>query len=361
MCVLEEIIRKEIEKNGPIPFSKFMEIALYNDLFGYYSKAGKIGKLGDFYTSPSVDSLFGKLLGKQIEQMLETINEKEFSVIEMGAGNGHLAKDILSYFKERGIENKIKYTIIERFPTVMKAQRDALSGFNVEWKHSIKELSPFGGVFLSNELVDSFPTHRVVMDGGLMEVYVDCVGGRFKEVLRPAGNEVKNHLSSLGITLAEGQRAEVNLSAMGWVKYVGAYLKKGFVVTIDYGYPSGELYSTRRRNGTFLCYHKHKTDDNPYEMVGNKDMTSHVDFTSLAIAGKSSGLEVTGFTYQSHFLIGLGAIDKLSSLPQERVMRIKRLITPEDMGGTFKVLVQHKGVFEPKLAGFSIKSPLKLQ
>lgn len=358
--MLEGIIRKEIEKRGPISFQEYMEIALYNDLFGYYSHAGKIGKEGDFYTSPSVDSLFGRLLGKQLEQMLSLVGEKEVSIVEMGAGNGHLAKDILSYFKERGIENKIKYTIIERFPAVMKVQREVLSEYTIEWKHSIKELSPFNGVFLSNELVDSFPVHRIVMDGGLMEVFVDYVGGQFKEVLLPAGNEVKNHLSSLGITLAEGQRAEVGLSAMGWIKYIGAYLKKGFVITIDYGYPSQELYSARRKNGTFLCYSKHRADDNPYEMVGKKDMTSHVDFTSLAIAGKSSGLEVTGFTYQAHFLIGLGAIDELSALSQERVMMIKRLITPEDMGGTFKVLIQHKDIKEPKLSGLSVKSPLKL-
>lgn len=358
--MLEEVIRKEIEKNGPISFSQFMETALYNDLFGYYSKTGKIGKHGDFYTSPSVDPFFGRLLGKQIGQMLEIVNEKEFSVIEMGAGNGHLAKDILSYAKERGIEEKIRYTIIERFPAVMKSQREVLSEFNVEWKHSIKELSPFNGVVLSNELVDSFPAHRIVMDGGLMEVFVDCVGGKFREVLRPAGKDVQNHLSSLGITLTEGQRAEVSLSAMGWMRYVGAYLKKGFVITIDYGYPARELYSARRKDGTFMCYSKHKADDNPYGMVGNKDMTSHVDFTSLAIAGRASGLEVTGFTYQSHFLIGLGAIDELASLSQERVMRIKRLITPEDMGGVFKVLIQHKGIREPKLSGLSVKSPLKL-
>ncbi len=359
--MLESLIKKEISKNGPIPFSDFMEMALYNQLFGYYSKTGRIGKSGDFYTSVSVDSLFGELLGKQIRQMIPLVGEG-FTIVEMGAADGSLAKDILGYLGRFPEGKKIKYLIIERFTESLKAQKETLKDFsNVEWRHGIRELPMFTGCFISNELIDSFPVHRVVVNNGLKEIFVDSSRDGFRELLVPASKDVEKYFADLGITLEEGQKAEVNLAAISWIKHIGSMLKKGFVITIDYGYPAKELYSTRRRNGTFLCYKSHATKEDPYSEIGLRDMTSHVDFTTLAQAGKSVGLKVAGFTHQAHFLIGLGAVERLSEINDaKRTLRFKRLITPEDMGGTFKVLVQHKGISNPVLDGLSLKSRLDL-
>ncbi len=370
--MLKRFILSQIDKNGPIPFSQFMQWCLYHPEYGYYQteKVG-IGREGDYYTSPCVHPLFGGLIAKQLIQMAQCLRGETFDVVEMGGGRGFLCEDILNWIKENheDLYNHLRYHLIETSPVLLREQRDRLRDYEKEGKVSWIDLKSFEmgkdqlvGCFLSNELVDSFPVHRVLVDQGtLKEVYVTHDHGQFKEQLGVLSNpKISSYFQSLGITLQEGQRAEVNLMALDWMERVAHFLKKGFVLTIDYGHLSRELYSPYRMEGTFLCYFQHQITEDPYVRLGKQDMTAHVNFTSLIQKGEEVGLRLTGLVPQYQFLIALGLLQEIESLVKNRSeiealqlrLSLKHLIEPErGMGETFKVLIQHKGMGQPKLDG----------
>ncbi len=359
--VIEEIVLKKIQQSGPIPFHDFMEMALYYPELGYYtSPPEKIGKRGDYYTSPNLTPAFGEMLGRQLEEMWHIIGGKKFTVVEMGAGSGLLSFDVLENLKKnRELYRDLEYCIIEKSPAMREEQRTRL-GDDVTWHDSIHELAEMTGCIFSNELVDAFPVHVVVMENELMEVFVDYDYG-FVEVLKPAPEELKNYFSELGVVLPEGYRTEINLDAVKWIKEIGAALKKGFVLTIDYGYPSTELYEVYRNRGTLMCYYRHTANENPYQHVGEQDITSHVNFSALEHWGRKSGLESCGFTELSNFLLGLGIEDYMKKLQEgsdyKKMLQAKTLLM--EMGSTFKVLVQEKGA-GCKLSGLKFQSHWKI-
>jgi SAM-dependent MidA family methyltransferase len=211
------------------------------------------------------------------------------------------------------------------------------------------------GSFLSNEFVDSLPVHQVVVeDNCLKEIYVTIKEDKFCEVIDDLSDPVlEDYFAKSKINLKEGQRAEVNLKAQGWMKNIPHYLNRGFVITIDYGHLAEDLYSEQRYRGTLMCYYEHTTSENPYERVGSQDITSHVNFSSLMEAGSRCGLSTTGFTRQSRFLIALGILDKMNKVQGDigKLLTIKNLFLPGGMGDVFKVLIQHKGVANPELIG----------
>jgi SAM-dependent MidA family methyltransferase len=219
------------------------------------------------------------------------------------------------------------------------------------------------GCILSNELVDSFPVHVVTLrDGRLREIYVTFEDGGFHEELGdPSSGELEGYFQKLGVSLEEGQRAEVNLMALEWLDAVARILTGGFIITIDYGHEAEILYSPLRSSGTLLCYHRHTWEDNPYERIGLQDITSHVDFTALTKKGEEVGLRRTGMTTQSRFLINLGLVEEAQRIAGEdqssiegirNRLAMKTLIVPNGgMGEVFKVLIQHKAVEAPRLDG----------
>jgi SAM-dependent MidA family methyltransferase len=219
----------------------------------------------------------------------------------------------------------------------------------------------FSGCLYSNELIDSFPVHLVEMTGaGLREVYVTAHGDELGESLaEPSTPELEGYLQRLGITLFEGQRAEINLAARTWLKAAARAVTRGFVLTIDYGYQAPELYAPHRKNGTLLCYHRHTIEENPYIRLGLQDMTSHVDFTTLVMDGEELGLSKVWYGEQYRFLMGAGLLEELMALEAcaategERLkhrLALKKLMLPDGgMGDTFKVLIQAKGVENPQL------------
>ncbi len=362
---LSELIIQKILENGPISFRDFMEMALYYPGLGYYTSEGdKIGKKGDYYTSPNLTPAFGEMLGRQLEEIWCILGEKEFTVVEMGAGMGLLSTDVLECLKRnRELFKKLDYCIVEKSPAMRKKQREML-GDNAKWYDSIEELSRMTGCVFSNELVDAFPVHQVVMENELMEVYVDYDNG-FLEMLKPALEELKNYLSELGVVLPPGYRTEINLDAVNWMEAVAASLKRGFVITIDYGYPSSELYREYRNMGTLMCYYRHTTNDSPYEHIGEQDITSHVNFSGLEHWGSKNGLELCGFTDQMNFLLGLGIEEYLKRMQEKdpgnywkKMLPVKTLIM--EMGETFKVLIQKKGVECNELSGLKFKSRWKI-
>lgn len=365
---LAQKILKEIQKKGKITFARFMEMALYDPEEGYYTSAkDPIGWWGDYYTSPEVHPLFGRLIAKQLIQMLHTVAAMgPVTLIEMGAGKGLLSRDVLDGLKQQdpALFDRIRYIIIERSPSMMARQQSMLLQKGLDRKvvqyASLDETRGVVGCLLSNELVDAFPVHRVIMtERGLKEIYVGAGKDQIVEVVdAPSTDALSSYFDGLKIKLAPGQQAEVNLEALRWIKEVGQVLLKGYVLTFDYGHAAADLYAPHRIKGSLLCYHRHTVNENPYIRMGDQDITSHVDFTRLAWAGREAGLEVTGFTHQQSFLMGLGIAQEMEGLdPQSpEFLAMKRLISDASMGRTFKVLIQHKGLMPLPLDGLRFKA-----
>ncbi|OQY17867.1 MAG: hypothetical protein B6I36_08295 [Desulfobacteraceae bacterium 4572_35.1] len=362
---LKKFICNEIAEHGGIPFDEYMHHCLYHPQYGYYVyPRQRIGSKGDFFTSSSVHRVFGRLIAVQLKQMWEVLGEKNFTIVEQGAGEGDLALDILDALAMQAPEfyAHLQYIIVEISPDNRRRQRGKLAehGSVVSWR-AFDELPEINGCFLSNELVDAFPVSVVEKrDGQLHELFVIEKDGRFVEELRvPVSSRIEQHFDKLGVAPMEDNRAELCTVASEWVENVAAKLKRGFVLTIDYGYPAQELYASFRKNGTLLCYHQHQANDNPYQNIGCQDITTHVDFTLLQQVGAQAGLRTIYFAEQYRFLIGLGFVEELVRLQAQEEdeckalalrMTLKNLIMPDGgMGETFKVLIQEKNVGDVKL------------
>lgn len=367
---LRAIILDRIGAGGRITFADYMGACLYEPGLGYYtSPGGKVGSEGDFYTSVSVHRVFGRVIAREIIRMWEVMGSPpSFDIVEAGCGNGRLALDILDSIAELApqLYGIATYRLIEAEPSLREAQSALLAGHGGRWQWNTPgELAAgeltFSGCLLSNELIDSFPVHLVEMTKeGLREVFVTAQGGDFAELLDvPSTPELEERLARLGVVLLPGQRAEINLLAGRWLAGVARAMERGFVMTIDYGYPAAELYAPFRKNGTLLCYFRHRVEENPFVRVGKQDMTSHVDFTSLIDLGEELGLAKVWFGEQYRFLMGAGMMEEMVALEsgaaseeEKRGIRLvlKKLILPDGgMGDTFKVLIQAKGVKDPRL------------
>ena len=368
-------ISSEITQNGPIPFVRFMELALYHPQYGYYmrqpdgAQAERIGWAGDFYTSSDVHPILGRTIAAQARQMDELLGRPTpFTIIEMGAGKGLLARDCLAaiHAKQDDFSSRVRYVLIERSPAMQALQRQNLALWLnqpglVTWVEGLDALGPQSvtGLFFSNELVDAFPVHRIQMIGGqAQELFVDYRDGHFEECLQPLSTPALGHyLQRLNQTWPEGYKTELNLLALEWMEQVAQRIDRGFVMTIDYGHTAQDLYGPERKNGTFLCYYQQLTGDVPYQRIGQQDMTAHVDFTGLATVGAAAGLNVTGFTNQMSFLMGLGVEEMIGQLDPEgsEFGAAIHLLKPDGMGRTFKILIQHRGIEKPDLDGLKFK------
>jgi SAM-dependent MidA family methyltransferase len=355
---LSEIIIQKIQEEGPISFCDFMQMALYYPEEGYYTSAKeKIGIEGDYYTSPVITPLFGTLLAKQLEEMWISLGRKEFTVVEFGAGTGSLCSDILNALQGNGeLYDNLHYCIIEKNSAIQKNEK-TLCNEKLSWHKSIQDISSFTGCILSNELIDNFPVHQVIMQDELMEVYVDYHNG-FIETFRSASDSIKNYFEELQIVLPREFRTEVNLHATEWISEIACALKDGFVLTIDYGSSSRALYCNSKSSGTLVNYHKHSINFSPYTNIGKQDITSHVNFTALHHWGLKNGLALNGYTDQASFLLSLG----LTSLLNEIESRKEKVLTEQqkmillhtflmDMGRKLKVLIQQKGIGNAQLSG----------
>jgi SAM-dependent MidA family methyltransferase len=376
---LAEIIIGKIRKEGPVSFHEFMEMCLYYPGSGYYQgDRDKIGKSGDFYTSPYLSSLFGDMVARQLEEMWIQTGKASFAIVEYGAGSGLLCRDVLQALQAKNIEfyDHLHYYIIEKGAGMREKGRSLLRegsangtasclSEKVSWVENLMELTPITGCILSNELLDNFSVHQVVMEDELMEVYVDYNEG-FTELMRPAGLELKDYLDELQVSLPRGFRTEINLEAVNWIKEISHALEKGFVLTIDYGYPSSALYSDKRNSGTLVCYHRHRINYCPYDHIGEQDITAHVNFSALHRWGLRHGLQTCGYTNQSHFMRGLGLAGHIRQLEEkqggarvseeEKAFLLKTLLM--DMGSRFKILIQQKGVHRPYISGLRFSEKL---
>lgn len=372
MSFLQQKIIEKIKSEGPINFETFMEMALYYPGLGYYTKdSTKIGRTGDFYTSPHLHSIFGAMIGRQMEEMWMIMGMPEiFHIVEMGAGMGYLAKDMLEYLEEKEIFEHLKYTIVEINPALRAKQQELFSEFSdkVKWVSHIDELKPITGCFLSNELLDAFPVRLIEVsdnpDNELKEIYVSIDGDDLVEIKMPCSAEVKKYLNEFGIKLPEGYKTEVNLKIKDWLSEVSNKLFEGFILTIDYGYTAQDYYSKDRNRGTLLCYYHHQINENPYQNIGEQDLTAHVNFSSLKKWGDELGLKTIGFCPQGSYLVSLGIDEVIKELYEDSpdvfdIAKIKGLILPQGMGESHRVMIQYKGKDEPKLKGFLLRNQLK--
>lgn len=368
---LEAIVVDRIY-NSPgqkITFAEYMDLVLYHPQHGYYS-SGKveIGSAGDFFTSASLGADFGELLAEQFQQMWQILDRPiPFMLVEVGAGQGILAADILNYLEQNypNFLAALKYTIIERSPQLIDRQQELLQKYldkniNICWKdwREIGSNSLVGCCF-SNELFDAFPVHQVsIAEGKLKEIYLTISNSKLSELIDDLSTEkLAEYFKLVKIDLPSdvypnGYRTEVNLAALEWLEVLSRKLQRGYLLTIDYGYPAQKYYHPQRKRGTLKCYYQHRHHDNPYINIGQQDITAHVDFTALELYGELWGLDRVGFTKQGMFLMALGLGDRLSALSsgkanfQEILQRrdaLHQLIDPTGLGG-FGVLLQSKGL-----------------
>ncbi len=363
-------LRARVERDGPMTFREFMAAALYHPKYGYYStNSGTMSRGGDYVTSPEMHPVFGTLVAKQLREMWGVMSRPaRFDVVEMGAGTGLLARDIIrAATSDPDFAVALRYRIVEVSPALARAQRrtieDAdLSEAVIDWFDELP--GAIEGCVLSNELVDAFPVHRVVRKGDdLREVYVACRDGRFVDELRPLSSDaLRRYFDDLGLLPGDGSFAEVNLDAVAWIDRVAASLRRGYVLTFDYGYEAEALYAPWRRDGTLLCFYRQDASSDPYQRIGRQDITASVDFTTLRRAGERAGLLTLAMTDQSAFLVSLGIGEGIAGIASDRPEQMEEyfarrrvvmdLIDPARLGGV-KVLLQGKDAPTAPLRGFA--------
>jgi SAM-dependent MidA family methyltransferase len=331
-------IRQKIASEGRLTFAEFMETALYHPGGGYYATQKAIGAEGDYFTSPAAHPVFGALLALQLERMWEKLGEPEtFHAVEMGAGDGLMARDLSDYAQHLNPEfsGALKYVTTDKTTSSI----------------AVSEIT---GCVISNELVDAFPVHRFRIDNGnLLEVFVTVneKGQLVEELGEPSTPLIAQRLEKLGRPLPDGFSGEVNLKIAPWAEQVSDILKRGFVITIDYGHEAEQLYSPSRSRGTLQTYFKHTDGSSPYQRIGRQDITAHVDFTAVIDEGRAVRLSPLVLLSQAEFLKEMGLnkmADKIGDMDMEtfereaNLMALKELIKPDGLG-RFLVLIQQKG------------------
>jgi SAM-dependent MidA family methyltransferase len=362
-AVLSDLLAREIEAAGGwIGFDRFMDLALYAPAKGYYSGgAHKFGAQGDFVTAPELGPVFAQTLAAQVAQLLELSSPQ---IIEVGAGSGQLAADLLRELEGRG-RLPDSYAILELSGELQARQRQALAAqaphllARVHWLERLPER--FDGLVLANEVLDAMPVHLLVWKPtGLAERGVAVDHGRFAWADRPTSGRLLEQGLALAAACAmpSDYLSEVSLTARAWVAEWAARLGRGALLLIDYGFPRREYYHPQRSAGTLMCHYRHHAHVEPFYLPGLQDITAHVDFTAIVESGCQAGLELLGYSTQSNFLFNCGLGEVLARTPASDARRYlplasaaNKLVSPAEMGELFKVIALGRGISEP-LLGF---------
>ena len=361
---LKRRIIDEIEAgDGWIGFDRFMELALYAPGMGYYSGgAQKFGAAGDFVTAPEISSAFSQTLATQAVQIMALSAPQ---IIEVGAGSGRLAADLLLELERRNALPE-RYSILDLSGELRERQRATIAQRapqqldRVVWLDRLPER--FDGLVLANELLDAMLVHLVHWeDSAILERGVSITKGEFAWADRPATGRVLEKAREIAeeFALPPGYLSELCLAAADWTASWGRILGTGALLLIDYGFPRHEYYHPQRDTGTLMCHYRHHAHGEPFLLPGLQDITAHVDFTAIVEAGFNAGLELLGYTTQAAFLINCGLTEVLARIPAEDVLRYlplaqaaQKLISPAEMGDLFKVIALGKGI-EDTLLGFA--------
>jgi SAM-dependent MidA family methyltransferase len=368
---LRQRIADEIRRDGPIPFSRYMEMCLYEPDLGYYSRSREqFGKAGDFYTSSDVHAVFGRLLARQFEEMWRVLDSpRHIDVIELGPGRGLFAGDVLDWSAKTFPEfsRALHYALVEQAAHLRDRLQERLAEHIAAERARVFESLEAAAstareniIVFGNEFFDALPVEVVDYGGGLR---IGVENGRFVETFVPPTAAEVEFLDRYGVHPEPGERVEATLVSLEWMERIAEIFrdKRGFFGAIDYGYTREEQLAGRHRD-TIMSYRQHTASTSPYEAPGEQDITAHVNFTALRARGVERGLELVALLTQSQFLIGIGEEMQFADafqeckLPQERAkvaLQLKHLIAPTGMGETFQVLLMSAGVAKEKAATLS--------
>ena len=362
---LRRKIEEEIRSRGPIPFSRYMEMCLYDEEHGYYTRnAAQFGKAGDFYTSSDVHAVFGRLMARQFDEMWRALGSPEHIAIkELGPGRGLFAQDVLDWSEKKfpSFFHALHYVLVERSPALRKRIEQTLERHLQSGKVTLSsddKLVEASTIIFANEFFDALPVEIASTKGSL---HIDMREGRFVETWAMASSEELEFLDRYSVHPEEGERVEVPLAAQSCAQNVLHDIDHGFLVAIDYGYTRDEQLAGRHR-GTLKAIRQHSVSANPYEAPGEQDITADVNFTALASSIEKLGWKTQKLITQSQFLMGIGEANQFADafedcrLPQERAkvaLQLKHLVTPAGMGESFHVLVASNGVEAEKVSALS--------
>lgn len=346
---LSRLIAAEIATQGGwIGFERFMELALYAPGLGYYARGDRQFGLmpasgSDFVTAPQLSPLFGATLARQVAQAMDATGTDE--LWEFGAGSGALAAQLLAALGGR----VRRYTIVELSAPLRERQRQTLAAHaaRLRW---LDALPPrFSGVVLGNEVLDAMPVMLLHYDGGQWwERGVGVAGGRFHWHDRPTQAR-----PPVAAAFVPGTVTELGRHGAGFMRTLAAGLERGAAFFIDYGFPEAEYYHPQRHGGTLMCHRAHRADTDPLADVGEKDITAHVDFSAVALAGQEAGLTVLGYTSQARFLLNCGLLDGLRDTDLRTTSHAHKLLAEHEMGELFKVIGFVAGGPEFEAMGFA--------
>ena len=368
---LRQRIAAEIRRSGPIPFSRYMELCLYEPELGYYSHPREqFGKAGDFYTASDVHAVFGRLLARQFEEMWRALDSPaRIDLIELGPGRGLFARDVIDWSAKQfpefsqalhyGLVEQsahLRAKLLERLQEPLTAgQCEVFASLEAAGETTAEEIILFG-----NEFFDALPVEIIDHRGAVRVGWDD---NRFVESFVSPSAVEDEFLDRYSVRPEEGERVEAPLASLGWIDRIADFFhqRRGFLVLIDYGYTREEQLAGRHRD-TLLCYRRHTASASPYEAPGEQDITAHVNFTALRERAVARGFRPLGLLTQSQFLIGIGEETQFGDafqeckLPQEHAkvaLQLKHLISPAGMGETFQVLLMSHNVAPGKAAGLS--------
>ncbi len=370
MNALRQQIEQEIREHGPIPFSRYMELCLYDPEHGYYSRnAQQFGKSGDFYTSSDVHAVFGRLLARQFDEMWRVLgSSQQIELVELGPGRGLFAQDVMGWSEKKfpDLFRALRYVLVESSLALREQIKETLGRHIESGKAEIAALHPLheGSAFntptivFANEFFDALPVEILSAKGSLR---IDTRGGRFIEAWAQPSPEELEFLDRYSLHPEPEERVEAPLAAQHSMQQIAASIRHGFVLAIDYGYTREEQLAGRHR-GTLKALRQHSVSANPYEAPGEQDITADVNFTALAAAAVKHGMQTQKLITQSQFLMGIGEANQFadafeeSRLPQERAkvaLQLKHLVTPAGMGESFHVLIASKGVAQERVKSLS--------
>ena len=355
---------------GWIPFSRYMEMALYEPGLGYYSNPGMVfGAAGDFVTAPELTPLFGATLARQVAPWLRdpALAGDGPMVLEVGAGTGMLAAQLLNALDNAGFSG-LRYRILELSAERREQQRQTLMSLapgllpRVQWLTDFPER--FAGVVVANELLDAMPVQlfewQADAEAALQEMGVTWVDGRFAWAPRPADAvltetvaALRNRLGPEGAQWHSPYRSEICPAQQAWMRTLADCMTAGVVMLLDYGFAAPEYYHPQRDQGTLMCHYRHRSHADPFLWPGLSDITAHVDFTALARAATAEGFSLVGYTSMAAFLLNAGLLDELADLPREpesfwfaQAQAVQQLISEAEMGELFKVIAFEKNLRE---------------
>jgi SAM-dependent MidA family methyltransferase len=357
-----------IRREGPIPFSRYMELCLYHPELGYYSRREeKFGKAGDFYTSSDVHAVFGRLLARQFDEMWRLLGSPAtIDLIELGPGRGLFAQDVLDWAGKKfpDFSAALRYRLVESSPSLRaRLQQRFADNRRVTIHAELEDAAQSAGnslIIFGNEFFDAIPV-EIVSDEG--ELRVAEKKGSFVETWVEQSSQTTEFLFRFGVNPRYGERVEAPRQSNAWMERIARCFedRSGFALFIDYGYTRQQQQAERHRD-TLMTYRQHQTSTNPYEAPGEQDITAHVNFTAIESVAESCGMTCLGLVTQSQLLLGIGHETEFSDafegcvLPQERVkvtLQVKHLISPDGLGESFQAIVLARGLSDVRLSGLS--------